>query len=164
MVASLNKVTLIGNVGKVPEIRTTQDGKEIASFSIATSEAWKDKMTGERREKTEWHRVVVFSQPLINIIKKYVNKGTKVYVEGALHTRKWNDQSGVEKYTTEIVLQNYNGVMMMLDKTSGQSDGHHEGGGYSHATENENAPQYNPSTSHDFGDKAVEDLDDEIPF
>ena len=155
MVSSLNKVTLLGNVGREPEIRSTQDGKEIANFSLATSEGWKDKMTGERRERTEWHRVVVFSQPLVNIIKSYVHKGSKLYVEGSLHTRKWSDQSGVEKYTTEVVLQNFNSVLLILDnRGGGQSNEHSDS--FEHS-----APSFNPSSS---GGNAIEELDDEIPF
>jgi single-strand DNA-binding protein len=115
MAFSLNRVTLIGNVGKDPEIRTTQDGKEVATFSIATSESWRDKNSGEKKERTEWHRVVIFSQHLINVVKNYVHKGSKLFVEGSIHTRKWNDQAGTEKQTTEIVIQSYSGNLMMLD-------------------------------------------------
>ena len=114
MVVSLNKVTLIGNVGKEPEIRLTQEGKEIVTFPLATTENWKDKNSGERREKTEWHRIVVFIPALVNIIKNYVNKGTRVYIEGSLQTREWNDQTGIKKYTTEIVLQTYNSTVILL--------------------------------------------------
>lgn len=153
MAGSLNKAILIGNVGKDPEIRSTQDGKEIASFSVATSESWKDRDTGERKEKTEWHRVVIFSQPLVGIIKKYVHKGSKLYIEGSLHTRKWTDQSGIEKYSTEVVLQAYNGVMVMLDAKQ-------NGAGVSH--------DLNRDTAH-VDDSAkpsyeVEHIDDEVPF
>lgn len=112
--ASVNKVILIGNIGKDPEIRSTQDGREIATLALATSDSWKDKNTGERKEKTEWHRVVVFNPNLVSIIKSYVKKGSKLYLEGQLQTRKWADQSGVEKYSTEVVLQNFNGVLVML--------------------------------------------------
>ena len=103
MAGSLNKVTLIGNLGRDPEIRNTSDGKEVASFSIATTEAWKDKISGERKEKTEWHRIVVFKEGLVGIVKNYVKKGTKVYIEGSLQTRKWTNKEGQDKYTTEIV-------------------------------------------------------------
>lgn len=119
MAASLNRVILIGNVGNDPEIRTTNDGKEIANFSLATSDSWKDKATGERKEKTEWHRVVIFNEGLVGVIKNYVQKGTKLYLEGSLQTRKWTDNSGVEKYTTEIVLQNYGSQLILLDSKSG---------------------------------------------
>ena len=108
MAGSLNKVTLIGNLGKDPEIRTTNDGRELANFSLATSESWKDKVTGEKKDKTEWHRVVVFNEGLVRVIKSYVKKGSKLYIEGQLQTRKWVDNENQERYTTEIVLQNYN--------------------------------------------------------
>ena len=114
MVVSLNKVTLIGNVGKDPEVRLTQEGKEIITFPLATTENWKDKNSGERREKTEWHRIVVFIPALVNKIKNLVNKGTKIYIEGSLQTREWNDQTGIKKYTTEIVLQTYNSTIIIL--------------------------------------------------
>lgn len=131
MANSLNKVLLIGNIGRDPEIRTTQDGKEIASFSLATSEVWKDRNSGEKREKTEWHRVVIFSQPLVNVIKNYARKGSKVYIEGALQTRKWTDQAGAEKYSTEIVLQAYNSTLLLLDNK--QSSGEYTEKSSSHA-------------------------------
>src|SRR5690554_5862815 len=115
MAGSLNKVILIGNLGRDPEIRTTQDGREIANFSLATKESWKDKVSGERKEKTEWHRVVIFAPGLVSIVKNYVHKGSRLYIEGALQTRKWTDQSGAEKYTTEIVLQAYNSALLLLD-------------------------------------------------
>lgn len=114
MVVSLNKVTLIGNIGKDPEVRLTQEGKEIVTFPLATTENWKDKNSGERREKTEWHRVVVFIPALVNIIKNHVNKGSRIYIEGSLQTREWNDQTGIKKYTTEIVLQTYNSTVILL--------------------------------------------------
>lgn len=114
MATSLNEVRLIGNVGKDPDIRTTHDGKEVASFSIATSEFWTDKTTGERKEKTEWHKIVVFVGRLIPVIKSYVKKGTRLYVCGSLHTRKWVDQSNVEKYVTEIILQSGDSKLMIL--------------------------------------------------
>ena len=117
---TLNRVILIGNVGQDPEIRSTQDGREIANFSLATTENWKDKNTGERQSKTEWHRIVVFSQGLVGVIKNYVKKGSKLYIEGALQTRKWTDKSGIEKYTTEIVLQNYNSNLQILNFTNSQ--------------------------------------------
>jgi single-strand DNA-binding protein len=118
--ASLNRVMLIGHLGKDPEIRATQDGREIANFSLATSESWKDKATGERKEKSEWHRVVVFNEGLVKVVKSYLRKGSKVYVEGAITTRKWTDNSGVEKYSTEIVLQNFNGTIVLLDGKDAQ--------------------------------------------
>jgi single-strand DNA-binding protein len=130
--SSINKVIIIGNVGKDPEIRRTQDGKPIANLSVATSESWKDKNTGERREKTEWHRVVVFNEGLCKVIEQYVKKGAKLYIEGALQTRKWTDQSGVEKYSTEIVLQGFNSTLTMLDgKSERQESGGQSAGDFS---------------------------------
>jgi single-strand DNA-binding protein len=117
--SSLNRVQLIGNLGRDPEIRTTQDGTKVANLSIATSEHWRDKNSGERREKTEWHRVVVFNDRLVDLAEKYLKKGAKIYLEGALQTRKWTDQSGAEKYTTEIVAQKYRGEIVMLDRSEG---------------------------------------------
>ena len=149
---SVNKVILVGNVGQEPEIKNTQDGREIATFSIATSESWKDKNSGEKRDKTEWHRIVVFSQGLVGIIKNYVKKGTKLYVEGQLQTRKWSDSNGVEKYTTEIVLQNFNSSLQILDSRNG---GGESGGSYDRAPSD---------TSRKSSNVAVEETDDEIPF
>lgn len=145
MVNSINKVTLIGNVGRDPEIRTTQDGKEIASITLATSESWKDKASGERKERTEWHRIVVFSDGLVSIIKNYVKKGSKLYIEGALQTRKWVDNSGTEKYSTEIVLQGYSAVLLMLDS-------------------NRNHPDHSNHSSSSDNSFSAEEIDDEIPF
>lgn len=156
MAGSINKVILVGNLGKDPEIRTTQDGKDIANLTIATSESWRDKMTGERREKTEWHRVVIFSEGLANIAKNYLKKGAKVYIEGALQTRKWVDQSGMERYTTEIVLQGFNSTLTMLDGRSGGDSSNEFGGGQSQPAA---APQ--PATADSFVDN---NLDDDIPF
>lgn len=150
---SINKVILVGNVGQDPEIRSTQDGREIANFSLATSDSWKDKNSGERKERTEWHRVVIFSPGLVGIVKNYVKKGSKVYLEGALQTRKWTDSSGAEKYTTEIVLQNFNSVLQILDARERNSSSSHDSygsGGSSRSSRN--------------NDVHVEDHDDEIPF
>ena len=130
MAGSVNKVILIGNLGRDPEMRRTQDGRAIGNFSIATSESWRDKNTGERREKTEWHRIVCFSEGLNRIIEQYVKKGSKVYIEGQLQTRKWQDQSGVEKYTTEVVLQGFNATLTLLDGRGDNSGGGGGGGGY----------------------------------
>ena len=116
----LNKVTLIGNLGKDPDIKSTQDGRELANFSLATTEKWKDKNTGEKKEKTEWHNIVVFNQGLVGVVKNYVKKGSKLYVEGQLQTRKWTDNNGVDKYTTEIVLQNFNSNLQLLNKVEKQ--------------------------------------------
>jgi len=153
MAGSINKVILVGNLGRDPEIRSTQDGREIANLAIATSESWKDKNSGERKEKTEWHRVVIFNEGLVKVAKSYLKKGAKVYIEGQLQTRKWTDKDGQEKYSTEVVLQNYNGNLTMLDsKRDGSSS---EDSGYnqqSHSQPAQSAP------------KATELLDDEIPF
>ena len=119
MAGSVNKVILVGNLGKDPEIRRTQDGRPIANLSVATSESWRDKATGERKEKTEWHRVVIFNEGLCKIAEQYLKKGAKVYLEGALQTRKWTDKDGVEKYSTEVVLQGFNSPLTMLDGRSG---------------------------------------------
>ena len=116
--ASVNKVILVGNLGKEPEVRSMQSGDRVASFPIATSERWKDKATGERKEKTEWHKVTIFDERLVEIAEKYLRKGSKVYLEGHLQTRKWNDQNGQERYTTEIVLQRFRGDLTLLDTKS----------------------------------------------
>lgn len=149
MAGSVNKVILIGNLGKDPEVRKTQDGKSIVTLAIATSENWKDKNTGERREKTEWHRVVIFSEGLARVAEQYLKKGAKVYVEGALQTRKWTDQNGVERYSTEVVLQGFNSTLTMLD-------GRRDGGGKSDF--GDESPRSGSSGGQSF------ELDDEIPF
>lgn len=149
---SINKVILVGNLGQDPEIRSTQDGREIANFSIATSETWKDKNTGEKKDKTEWHRIVIFSQGLVGIAKSYLKKGAKVYLEGSLQTRKWTDAQGVEKYTTEVVLQNYNSTLQILDSKDRASGSSAEN--YSN----------NSTSNRKNSDVIVEENDDEIPF
>ncbi|MGB5093940.1 MAG: single-stranded DNA-binding protein [Parvibaculum sp.] len=154
MAGSVNKVILIGNLGADPEIRRTQDGRPIANLRIATSESWRDKNSGERKEKTEWHRVVIFSEGLCKIAEQYLKKGSKVYIEGALQTRKWTDQSGVEKYSTEIVLQGFNAVLTMLDGKAGGGAG--GGGDYG-------ASDMGGSGGGSRGSFS-QDLDDEIPF
>ena len=123
MAGSVNKVILIGNLGKDPEIRRTQDGRPIANLTVATSESWRDKNSGEKKEKTEWHRVVIFNENLCKVVEQYLKKGAKVYIEGQLQTRKWTDQAGVEKYSTEVVLQGFNGTLTMLDGARGASSG-----------------------------------------
>jgi single-strand DNA-binding protein len=123
MAGSLNKVMLIGNLGKDPEIRRTQDGRPIANLRIATTESWRDKNSGEKREKTEWHSVVIFSEPLCKVVEQYLKKGAKVFVEGQLQTRKWQDQQGQERYSTEVVIQGYNGSLTMLDGRAGAGGG-----------------------------------------
>ncbi|XVN41124.1 MAG: single-stranded DNA-binding protein [Rickettsia endosymbiont of Argas persicus] len=154
MAGSLNKVTLIGNLGRDPEIRTTGEGKEIANLSLATTETWKDRVTGEKKEKTEWHRVVIFNEGLVSVIKNYAKKGTKLFIEGSLQTRKWNDNSGQEKYTTEIVLQNFNSQLILLDSKGSSS--HVQDSGQSEYKHSEHKDH-----SHSFDHS---DLDDEIPF
>lgn len=122
MAGSVNKVILVGNVGRDPEVRSSQDGSKIVSFSVATSEFWKDKISGERKDKTEWHRVVVFNPNLAEVCEKYLHKGSKVYIEGQLQTRRWQDQAGVEKFTTEVVLSRFKGELALLDSRSDGSD------------------------------------------
>ena len=122
MAGSVNKVILVGRLGSDPEVRVSQDGNKIVRLSLATSDSWKDKQTNEKREKTEWHRIVIFANGLADIAEKYLNKGSKIYVEGQIQTRKWTDQAGVEKYTTEIVLQSYNSSLTMLDNRSDQNN------------------------------------------
>ena len=124
MSGSVNKVTLIGNLGRDPEVRTAQDGSKIVNISVATSEYWKDKVTGERKDRTEWHRVVVFNDRLAEVAERYLKKGSKVYVEGQLQTRKWTDNNGQEKYSTEVVLGKFRGEITMLDSRAGGSDSH----------------------------------------
>src|SRR5205085_3190894 len=127
MAGSLNQVQLIGNLGKDPEIRRTQDGRPVGNLSVATSESWKDKATGERKEKTEWHRVVIFNEALARVAEQYLKKGAKVYLEGQLQTRKYTDKDGTEKYSTEVVLQNYRGELTMLDGRNGAEGGSYGG-------------------------------------
>ena len=154
MAGSLNKVILIGNVGKDPEIRTTQDGKEIATFVLATSESWKDKATSEKKEKTEWHRIVIFSEGLVNVVKNYVKKGSKLFIEGSLQTRKWNDNAGTERYTTEIVMKGFNCNLTMLDYKRDDA-----------ATQEMMSPnKYEDKEAASGDDFLMAELDDEIPF
>lgn len=127
MAGYLNKATLIGNIGRDPEVRNTQDGGKIVTLSVATSESWKDKTTGERKEKTEWHRVVVMNERVADVIERFVRKGSRVYVEGQLQTRKWTDASGQDKYTTEIVIGRFRGELVMLDKLSNDGSSSHHG-------------------------------------
>ncbi|HEX4365683.1 MAG TPA: single-stranded DNA-binding protein [Rhodopila sp.] len=128
MAGSVNKVILVGNLGKDPEVRSTQDGSKIVNLTLATSETWNDRASGERKEKTEWHRVVIFNDRTADVAEKYLKKGAKIYVEGSLQTRKWTDQGGQERYTTEVVIGRFNGALTMLDTRSG---GGGDGGGYS---------------------------------
>jgi len=146
--ASVNKVILLGRLGSDPDIKRTQDGRPVANLSLATSDTWKDKNTGERKEKTEWHRVVCFSEGLCKVIENYAKKGSKVYIEGQLQTRKWQDNEGKDRYSTEVVLQGYGGVLQLLDKRD-DSGGNNQSGGYQ--------DQSQSSSNHS-------DIDDEIPF
>lgn len=134
MAGSVNKVILVANVGADPEIRRTQDGKSIANLRVATSEQWRDKNSGERKEKTDWHTVVVFNEGLCKVVESYVKKGSKLYIEGALQTRKWQDQSGNDRYSTEVVLQGFNSTLTMLDGPSGESRSDRGGGDYAGAS------------------------------
>jgi len=160
MAGSVNKVILIGNLGRDPEIRSTQDGTRIANLSLATSDTWRDKNTGERRERTEWPRVVIFDEKLSEVAEKYLRKGSKVYLEGQLQTRKWTDQQGVEKYSTEIVLNRFRGEMMMLDSRGGGGDTYGEQYGGSQDA----APAPAPAGPAAAPAGPADDLDDEIPF
>ena len=162
MAGSVNKVILVGNLGADPEIRSLGSGDRVANLRIATSETWRDKSSGERKEKTEWHRVVIFNENLVKVAETYLKKGSKVYIEGSIQTRKWADQSGVEKFSTEVVLQKFRGELTMLD---GRGDAEREeGGGFSSGDRggfSSGAPRAQSSgPREDFS----ADLDDEIPF
>ena len=155
----MNKVILIGNLGADPEIRRTQDGRPIANLRLATSDSWRDKATGERREKTEWHRVVIFNENLCRIAEQYLKKGSKVYIEGALQTRKWQDQSGQDRYSTEVVLQGFRGELTLLDRagSSANDAGSDEGGEFG-------SPGPTRKAAVAAAGSARGDMDDEIPF
>lgn len=162
MAGSVNKVILVGNVGNDPEIRSFQNGGRVANLSLATSENWKDKNTGERKEKTEWHRVSVTNEGLVKVIENYVKKGSKLYIEGQLETRKWQDAQGNDKYSTEVVLRPYRGELTMLDSRGGASSGgggsfnDNQSGGFS-----QGAPAQSQATA---AAPAMDELEDEIPF
>ena len=161
MAGSVNKVILIGNLGADPEIRRTQDGRPIANLRLATSDSWRDRNTGDRRERTEWHKIVIFSEGLCKIAEQYLRKGSKIYVEGQLQTREWEDQSGQKRYTTEVVLQNYNSTLTMLDSRAGGGEGVADRGG---------GQEFGRSGPTDRGgggggsSRFSDELDDEIPF
>jgi single-strand DNA-binding protein len=170
MAGSVNKVILVGNLGKDPEIRRTQDGRPIANLSVATSETWRDKASGERRERTEWHRVVIFHEGLCRVAEQYLRKGAKVYLEGQLQTRKWQDQQGQDRYSTEVVLQNFNSQLTMLDSRSANTNG-------DYAPDNSGSEFGSPGPISATGRQPAMaaaapatasgkrgDLDDEIPF
>ena len=165
MAGSVNKVILVGNLGRDPEIRSMQSGEEICQLSVATSDTWRDKASGERKERTEWHRVVIFNENLVKVAKQYLKKGSKIYIEGSLQTRKWTDKDGAEKFTTEVVLQRYRGELTMLD-------GRGEGGG---ASGSDDYGSGGGGSSGGYGGGSAgrpgggapprrDDLDDEIPF
>ncbi|MEL0231802.1 MAG: single-stranded DNA-binding protein [Hyphomicrobiales bacterium] len=156
MAGSLNKVLLIGRLGNDPEIRTTQDGRSVVSFSLATSDTWRDKNTNERKERTEWHRIVIFNEGLSKVVEQYVKKGSRVYLEGQLQTRKWQDQSGQERYTTEIVLQNYSGNLTILDSSGDSSSS-------IPSSSSSQLDQFNQTTSAS-SEEIADEFDDEIPF
>jgi single-strand DNA-binding protein len=162
MAGSVNKVILVGNLGRDPEIRRTQDGRPIANLSVATSESWRDKNTGERKEKTEWHRVVIFNEGLCKIVEQYLKKGSKVYLEGQLQTRKYTDKDGVEKYSTEVVLQGFNSSLTMLDtRGGGGSGGEDFSSGDDFGSRGPSAAR-KPAMAGAGGKRG--DMDDEIPF
>jgi single-strand DNA-binding protein len=166
MAGSVNKVILVGNLGRDPEIRSTQDGMRIANLTVATSESWRDRVSGERKERTEWHRVVIFNERLADIAEKYLRKGSKVYLEGALQTRKWTDNAGQERYTTEVVLQRFRGELTMLDGARGGGppieggglDEEYGAGGFG------GEPSAARSAAPARARTPVDDLDDDIPF
>ncbi|MDM7256176.1 MAG: single-stranded DNA-binding protein [Paracoccus sp. (in: a-proteobacteria)] len=169
MAGSVNKVILIGNLGRDPEIRSFQNGGKVANLRIATSENWKDRTTGERRERTEWHSVAIMSEGLVNVVERFLKKGSKVYIEGQLETRKWQDQSGQDRYTTEVVLRNFGGTLVMLDgRGEGGGSGGYSGGsgGY-----DQRGGDYGGGSGFDqrggaqsSSSGARPDFDDEIPF
>jgi len=171
MAGSLNKVMLIGNLGADPEIRSFQNGGKVANLRIATSESWKDKNTGERQERTEWHNVAIFSEGLVGVVERYLRKGSKVYIEGQLQTRKWQDQQGQDKYTTEVVIRGMNGVLTMLDGAPGGGGGGggqrgggdwNQGGGSSSGGSGRGPGA--GGSSGGGGSSFADDLDDDIPF
>ena len=160
MAGSVNKVILVGNVGADPEIRRTQDGRPIANLRVATSEQWRDANTGEKREKTEWHTIVVFNEGLCKVVEQYVKKGAKLYVEGQLQTRKWQDQGGNDRYSTEVVLQGFNSTLTMLDSNNSSEQPSRSGGDYASAS-GRDKPKQNPVKDDR---QFMDDMNDEIPF
>ena len=159
MAGSVNKVILVGNLGADPEIRSLNSGDRVANLRVATSETWRDRSSGERKERTEWHRVVIFNDNLVKVAESYLRKGSKVYLEGAIQTRKWTDQSGVEKFSTEVVLQKFRGELTMLDGRGGDEGGA-GGGGFSSSSGGGGPRNQSSAPREDFS----ADLDDEIPF
>ena len=166
MAGSVNKVILVGNLGRDPEIRSTQDGMRIANLTVATSESWRDRVSGERKERTEWHRVVIFNERLAEVAEKYLKKGAKVYIEGALQTRKWTDNSGQERYTTEVVLQRFRGELQLLDSRGGGADRDSfpdEGGGRASSLNRASGGDRRPAVPSG-GAGTAGPIDDDIPF
>jgi single-strand DNA-binding protein len=169
MAGSVNKVILVGNLGADPEIRRTQDGKPIATLRVATSDTWRDRTSGERRERTEWHRVVIFNEGLCRVVEQYLKKGSKVYLEGQLQTRKWQDQSGQDRYSTEVVLQGFNSQLTMLDRGAAGA-GAGAASDFSMAAGDYSSPspvpgrERQPALAGAGGGAKRDDLDDEIPF
>ena len=162
MAGSVNKVILIGNLGADPEVRRMQDGRPIVNLRLATSESWRDKQSGERRERTEWHRVVIFNEGLAKIAEQYLKKGSKIYVEGQLQTRKWEDQGGQERYSTEVVLQGFNSALTMLDTRGGSGGEDRSGRGTDFGS---SGPMENTGSGGGAGGGSMKDeIDDEIPF
>jgi single-strand DNA-binding protein len=167
MAGSVNKVILVGNLGADPEIRRTQDGRPIANLRVATSDTWRDKTSGERRERTEWHRVVIFSEPLCRVVEQYLKKGARVYLEGALQTKKWQDQSGQDRYSTEVVLQGFNSQLVMLDRVGSAGSGGYEPADNGGGDFGSMGPSSAPSTPREKKPAMAAvrgDMDDEIPF
>ncbi|MBL3704150.1 single-stranded DNA-binding protein [Sulfitobacter sp. BDSS02] len=170
MAGSVNKVILIGNLGRDPEVRTFQNGGKVCNLRIATSENWKDRNTGERREKTEWHSVAIFNEGLVRVAEQYLRKGSKVYIEGQLQTRKWQDQSGQDRYSTEVVLQGFGSTLTMLDGRDGASGGGGGGGGYGGGYDQGGGYDSGPQDDRFGGGQgggsgpSSRDMDDEIPF
>jgi single-strand DNA-binding protein len=165
MAGSVNKVILIGNLGADPEIRRTQDGRPVANLRLATSESWRDKATGERKEKTEWHRVVIFNENLCRIAEQYLKKGSKVFIEGQLQTRKWQDQSGQDRYSTEVVLQGFRGELTLLDRAGGGGSGGEFGGADDSGEFGSTGPTRKVAATAGAGGRGARgDMDDEIPF
>ena len=161
MAGSVNKVILVGNLGADPEVRRTQDGRPIVNLRVATSENWRDKNTGERKEKTEWHRVVIFSEGLCRVAEQYLKKGSKVYLEGQLQTRKWTDKDNIERYSTEVVLQGFNSALTMLDGRGGGGGSGADDGDFGGSAPRERKPAM---ASAGGGGGKRDDMDDEIPF
>lgn len=160
MAGSVNKVILIGNLGRDPEVRSMQTGGKVANLSVATSDSWRDRQTGERRERTEWHRVVIFDEKLADVAERYLRKGSKVYLEGELQTRKWQDQSGQDRYTTEVVLQRFRSALTMLD-TRGGGGGD---GGEGYGSGGDQGDDQSRGGGRDFQPENAGEFDDEIPF